>query len=281
MSTDNLQDWVGKLDERQDIATSTTIQALAATFDCRKTFNVGDDVPALWHWAYFPPVTPTSDLGEDGHPQRGGFLPPITLPRRMWAAGRLHFHHPIRLGEFVARSSTVTAVTSKEGRSGKLVFVTVRHQIETADGVAIVEEQDIVYRDIDPVVSKQTTPDNSDLPEAAWRRVVQPTPALLFRYSALTFNSHRIHYDRKYAEDVEGYKGLVVHGPLLATLLLNELRTRLPDAIVETYSFRAVGPLFDISPFFICGAPTSPNTFALWAEGPDGAIATIAEAKTR
>jgi len=232
----------------------------------------------LWHWLYFLPIHPQSELAADGHAKLGGFLPPVLLPRRMWAGGRFEFHHPLRIGETLTRTSRIVDVRHKEGRTGPLVFVVVRHEIGNAEGIALIEEQDIVYREHPkpgaPASAPQPAPSN-----ATWERKVQADDVLLFRYSALTFNGHRIHYDRRYATEVEGYPGLVVHGPLIATMLLELLRRNMPAATVARFSFRAVSPLFDNGAFWICGKPEKDRkAISLWARNEAGRLATTATA---
>ncbi|WP_454743572.1 FAS1-like dehydratase domain-containing protein [Cupriavidus necator] len=280
MSEKNYKEWIGRIEERTDSATEAPIRSLAATLDRPLLCVAGTPVPPLWHWTFFLPTAQTNELGSDGHPEKGGFLPPIELPRRMWAGSRLQFHETVRIGDALTRTSTVSDVTAKDGRSGSLVFVKVHHRILTPRGPAITEEQDIVYR----APAKDGTSAKaaeSKTPVATWRHRVDPTPALLFRYSALTFNTHRIHFDRPYAQNEEGYAGLVVHGPLIATLLLEAFHRERPDLEVVEYAFRAASPLLDIHPFWLCGAPRADGTFDLWAEGHDGRIATIAKASVR
>jgi 3-methylfumaryl-CoA hydratase len=270
---ENLRQWIGKTESVSDVVTPVPIAALAATLDIDASF---DRLPPLWHWLYFLPVHRWSDLGPDGHPKRGGFLPPVPLPRRMWAGGRVEFQHPLRVGESITRTSTIANVQFKEGRSGSLVFVLVRHEIRGSQGVALTEEHDIVYRDLSAAGSGASATDSDD---AVWERMIRPDDVLLFRYSALTFNGHRIHYDRRYATEVEGYPGLVVHGPLIATLLVELLRSNLPQAKVMRFEFRAVSPLFDTEPFSVCGKPESDGrTIRLWAENSGGGLAMTATA---
>jgi 3-methylfumaryl-CoA hydratase len=270
---EQLKQWIGRTETRSDVVTVTPVAALAATLDRADALpQPGETLPPLWHWLYFLPVDRQSDLGADGHAQRGGFLPPVPLPRRMWAGGRLQFHHPLRVGEAITRVSRIVDVKLKQGRTGALVFVLVRHEIGNAEGVAITEEHDIVYRahpaDGEPAVAPIAAP-----ADFAWRRTIRPDEVLLFRYSALTFNGHRIHYDRRYATEVEGYPGLVVHGPLIATLLLDLLRRSLPHANVARFQFRAVSPLFDGAPFAVCGKPVDGGPVRLWAQNAGGALA--------
>jgi 3-methylfumaryl-CoA hydratase len=269
----NLRQWIGKTESVSDVVTPVPIAALAATLDIDASF---DRLPPLWHWLYFLPVHRWSDLGPDGHPKRGGFLPPVPLPRRMWAGGRVEFHHPLRVGESITRTSTIANVQFKEGRSGSLVFVLVRHEISDTQGVALAEEHDIVYRDL--AGAGAGTPASAP-DDVVWQRIIHPDDVLLFRYSALTFNGHRIHYDRRYATEVEGYPGLVVHGPLIATLLVELVRANRPQARVMRFEFRAVSPLFDTEPFTVCGKPESDGrTIRLWAENSRGGLAMAATA---
>jgi 3-methylfumaryl-CoA hydratase len=264
-----LQRRVGKIETRQDQVTAAPVAALAATLDIdAPTPEPGDLLPPLWHWLYFLPLHKHSELGPDGHARLEGFP-----PRRMWAGGRLEFRRALRVGERITRTSTIVSVQQKEGRTGPLVFVLVRHEIAGADGIALTEEHDIVYRGWG---ESKVTP-AAALVDADWERVIHPDDVLLFRYSALTFNGHRIHYDRRYATEVEGYPGLVVHGPLIATLLMDLLRRHLPDANVEKFSFRAVGPVFDTGDFCVCGKLEGERV-RLWAKGAGGALAMTAAA---
>jgi len=276
---DHLKQWTGKTESRSDLAAATPVQALAATLDRDDAApEAGDAVPPCWHWLYFLPLHRQSEIGPDGHPQRGGFLPPVPLPRRMWAGSRIEFVRPLAVGSAITRHSRIADVSGKEGRSGPLVFVRVRHEISDADGICVVDEHDIVYRENpkpgDPVPAAQLAPADPE-----WTRTIHPDDVLLFRYSALTFNGHRIHYDRRYVTEVEGYPGLVVHGPLIATLLLDLLRRSVPDAKLLRFAFRAVKPLFDIAPFQVCGRRAGDGkTIQLWAQDADGALAMDATA---
>ncbi|MEO8280282.1 MAG: MaoC family dehydratase N-terminal domain-containing protein, partial [Ideonella sp.] len=196
MPLDHLQNWIGRSEQRSDDITAMPIAALSATLDRDDPAPTpGSDLPPLWHWMFFNPIAKASEIGPDGHPKRGGFLPPVELPRRMWAGGRLEFNHPLRVGDEVTRSSKILDVKVKQGRSGSLVFVTVRHEITNALGLALSEEHDIVYRDA-PVPGAPTPPPQAAPDDAAFSREVCADPVMLFRYSALTFNGHRIHYDR-------------------------------------------------------------------------------------
>jgi 3-methylfumaryl-CoA hydratase len=222
-----------------------------------------------------------SEIGADGHARRGGFLPPVPLPRRMWAGSQFEFCAPVRVGDAVERRSTIADVTVKDGRTGRLVFVKVRHEVHCngASDPAIVEFHDIVYREARKPNDVEPPPLAAET-GAPWQREIVPDDVLLFRYSALTFNGHRIHYDRKYVTEVEGYPGLVVHGPLIATLLMDLLRRNAPDAQVASFRFRAVRPTFDLHPFKVNGRREG-NTVKLWAQDHEGWLTMDAEATLR
>ncbi|MDA8259521.1 MAG: MaoC family dehydratase N-terminal domain-containing protein [Betaproteobacteria bacterium] len=272
---DHLRTWVGRTEVVEDIVAPSKVAALAATLDRDDAVPVaGDALPPPWHWTLCVPAARQSALGPDGHPARGGFLPPVPLPRRMWAGGRLTFPQPLRVGETVQRRSQVMSVEHKSGRSGELVFVLVRHEFHGPRDLCITEEHDIVYRDL-PGAAGSAVPPAPTFAKAptdsAWERQIVPDDVLLFRYSALTFNGHRIHYDRRYVTEVEGYPGLIVHGPLIATLLVDLLRRKLPRARVATIEFRAVKPVFDIAPFHVCGRPEADGrAVKLWTRDAEG-----------
>lgn len=273
-----LRDWIGRSESRDDLLGATPVAALSATLDRDDPApQAGTVLPPLWHWLYFTPLTRHSELGEDGHARRGGFLPPVPLPRRMWAGGRLDFLQPLRVGETVTRVSTIQDVSVKQGRSGALVFVCVRHEYRSPQGLALAEEHDIVYRDAPALDTPQPAPTPAPRDEQFSREIV-PDPVLLFRYSALTFNGHRIHYDRSYVTGVEGYPGLVVHGPLIATLLLDLLRRQRPDATVRRFAFKAVRPTFDIHPFSVCGKVEG-QAATLWGRDHEGWLTMQATAE--
>lgn len=276
---EQLRNWVGRSTVTEDEATAFPVAALAATLDRDDPLPVpGDELPPLWHWLYFLPLYRTADAGPDGHMRRGGFLPPVPLPRRMWAGGRLEFHRPVRIGEKIRRRSVIRDVSVKHGRSGTLVFVLVRHEITgPADDVAVVEEHDIVYREAARAGAAAPAPDAAPA-DAVWSRTLVPDDLLLFRYSALTFNGHRIHYDRRYATEVEGYPGLIVHGPLLATLLVDLVRRELPDSRISAFQFRAMAPVFDGHPVDACGRPDERGV-RLWIRNARGQVAMDALAQ--
>ena len=278
-----LQSWQERSETMSDVITAAPLRALSATLDRDDPVpEDGSAVPALWHWLYFLPHARQSEIGPDGHPRRGGFLPPVPLPRRMWAGGRLRWEadNPLRVGQEVQRISTIRSVLHKTGRSGELLFVLVEHRFLNHDGLALVEEHDIVYRAAarpgDPVPPPQQPPLAG---QAAWSRTIVPDDILLFRYSALTFNGHRIHYDRQYVTQVEGYPGLIVHGPLIATLLLDLLRRQLPGARVVAFDFKALRPTFDLHPFSVHGKlHEDGRTIDLWAQDHEGLLTMQATA---
>jgi 3-methylfumaryl-CoA hydratase len=272
---ESYQDWIGKTEEIQDQLSASPAQRMAATLNQPTAFVEGAPLPPVWHWLYFLPAVRMDHTSEDGHAKRGGFLPPVTLPRRMWAGGRIVFHQPLHIGERALKKSRVSDVTSKQGKSGDLVFVKITHEIVGENGLALLEEQDIVFRE--PATNSTPLPSQPAPVEAQWSQTITPDPVLLFRYSALTFNSHRIHYDRDYCRNVEGYPGLVVHGPLTATLLLESLRAHVPHRTVKTFSFRAVSPLYDDQPFRVEGR-IDENDAQMWALNPEGSLAMQASA---
>jgi 3-methylfumaryl-CoA hydratase len=276
VNIESLRGWIGRTESRDDVVSPGPVAALSATLDRDDPRpKAGDPLPLLWHWLFFLPIHRQSELGADGHARLGGFLPPVPLPRRMYGGGRIESHRPLCVGDSVSRLSRVEDVTYKEGRSGPLVFVKVRHSISNGAGLALIEDQDIVYRDDSK--PGESVPQASRAPEpASWTREVRPDAVLLFRYSALTFNGHRIHYDRHFTTTAQGYPGLVVHGPLIATMLADLVRNNLPAANVSAFSFRAVAPLFDTNPFRVCGRLDDQRTVKLWAEGPRQELAVEA-----
>ncbi|HTS84624.1 MAG TPA: MaoC family dehydratase N-terminal domain-containing protein [Usitatibacter sp.] len=276
MGVNDFASWVGRSEEREDTATLAPIAALSALLDRDDPPpREGDAAPPLAHWLYFLPVYPESEVGPDGHALKGSFLPPVALPRRMWAGSRLEFLRPLRLGSAIRKRSVIAAVTQKEGRSGPLVFVKVRHEVSDAGGLVLTDEHDIVFRGESALAAADTPAPSGE----AWRREIRPDPVLLFRYSAVTFNSHRIHYDHPYVTRVEGYPGLVVHGPLIATLLVDLLRRNRPDTILRHYRFRAVKPLYDTASFHTCGLPDEGAKSArLWTRDARGALTFEANA---
>ncbi|HEX7007938.1 MAG TPA: MaoC family dehydratase N-terminal domain-containing protein [Alphaproteobacteria bacterium] len=274
-----MRDWVGREETVEDVVTASALAKMSATLGRDDPPPApGDPVPPGWHWMFAHAPAPAAQLGPDGHTRRGGFLPPVAQPRRMWAGGRLTFGPPLRVGQTVTRRSTVLDIAEKTGRSGPLVFVTVRHDYAGPDGSAVVEEQDLVFRAA-PRPGEQAPAPETPL-AATWRRTVSADSTMLFRYSALTFNGHRIHYDHPYATREEGYPGLVVHGPLLATLMLDLVRREAPGRTIERFSFRGMRPVFDTAPFEVAGAPATDGTeVALWITESSGAVAMRASAR--
>ena len=280
MTTPQLQDWIGRSEESETVIEPLRAQALQVSLgDPAPRLAAGDPLPPLWHWLYFWELAAPENLGPEGHPRLGGFLPPVELPRRMWAGSRLTFARPLRIGRSVTRRSTVQSIAEKTGRSGPLVFVTVEHSLSDDEGPAIAELHDIVYR-----AAPQPGPDGAPPPvkpktdpapgRAAWQRRLRPDPILLFRYSALTFNAHRIHYDLDFCRREEGYPGLVVHGPLLATLMVDLARRHCPDRRVGEFSFRALSPVFEGEEITVAGAPNEDLSAAeLWVADGAGALA--------
>ena len=279
LDIDHLRSWIDRTESVHDVATVVPLRALSATLDRDDpAIDLGTEVPPCWHWLYFLPLHRQSEIGADGHAKRGGFLPPVPLPRRMWAGSRIEFRAPVRAGQAISRHSHIADVRMKEGRTGPLVFVNVHHEIRAEGQPAIHEEHDIVYRAMPQ--PGETAPAGVPAPALAdWAREIRPDDVLLFRYSALTFNGHRIHYDRRYVTEVEGYPGLIVHGPLIATLLLDLLRRQLPSAQVRRFSFKAMQPIFDTAPFSVCGRMESDKTIRLWAVTPAGHLAMDASAE--
>jgi 3-methylfumaryl-CoA hydratase len=279
MDMSKFEEWIGKTETREEVIASFPANALAATLDRDDPdYTIGTALPPLWHWLHFLPIFKLSEAGYDGHAALGGFLPPVALPRRMWAGSRLNFLAPMLIGNKLRKTSTIKAIKAKSGRSGQLVFVTVGHQVFDGDTLGIDEEHDIVYREeVTPGATPPAPP--MALESSAFSREINPDPVLLFRYSALTFNGHRIHYDHPFCVQSEGYKGLVVHGPLIATLLLDLLRREYPSATLQSFRFRAVSTIFDSELFSVHGSPEGDcKSFKLWAKREDGTLAMEATA---
>jgi 3-methylfumaryl-CoA hydratase len=264
-----LRSWIGRTASAGDVITPRLAQELGVTLDRDGPRpREGDTCPLAIHWCLAPPMVPQSRLGPDGHPARGDFLPPVPLPRRMWAAGRLEFFDSLRVGDSVERHSKIADVNIKEGRSGRLCFIAVGHEISTPRGLALKERHDIVYRDAPSGDAKQNAPAREEPRKAQWSEAKSADAVMLFRYSALTFNGHRIHYDRQYVAEVEGYPGLIVHGPLQATLLI-EFAASIRSVGPRVFSFRALNPLFDGQEFTL-NAAESEGGLDLWIAGPEG-----------
>lgn len=268
----HLQAWIGREETQSELLTPAMADRFNATFDVAGATQNGDTAPLMIHLCLAPPARLTSELGPDGHPERGGFLPPVPLPRRMWAGGKFTFEDNTRVGETVTRRSVIRDVALKEGRSGPLCFVTVDHHI-TADGRAVLSErQDIVYRPATDTAKDARPPEQP----GAHRRIVDPSAALLFRYSALTFNGHRIHFDAPYTRNVEGYPGLIVHGPLQASLLCR-MAADIRGTPPKQFTFRSLSPLFDDASFTLNGEDTDEG-LRLWTAYENGPVAMEATA---
>lgn len=266
--------WIGRVETARDRITPRQVLQLAATLGADAPCAEGDALPALWHWIGWTPDAPMADLGPDGHPAKGSFLPPVPLERRMWAGGRLEFHAPLRIGEDLHRRSEIVKISEKNGTSGRMVFVTVRHEVTGAAGLAITEEQDIVYI---AMPDRFTPPPPLPAPQAAWRQDVAIDTVRLFRFSAVTFNAHRIHFDLPYATGVEKYPGLVVHGPMQAMLLMQAARARAGNAMPKTYRFRGVRPLFHFDTLSLQGQGGAAGTEALATVQGDGLMCMQAD----
>ena len=269
LDIDHLRQWIGRSEEASDIVTAQLVKGLRATlFQDVGEPMTGEVSPFTVHWCLAQPVFPMSQLGPDGHPTRGGFLPPVPLPRRMWAGGELEFVDPLRVGDEARRTSRISDISVKTGSTGTLCFVSVEHLITSSRGTAIRERQDIVYRELTGGASappKAPPPP----PVAKHKETHISDPVLLFRYSALTFNGHRIHYDRDYVTKVEGYRGLIFHGPLQAALIV-ELAAKLHGGKPpKKFAYRGLQPLFEGSAFSV-NANDNAEGMELWTANAEG-----------
>lgn len=276
---DLLQTWVGRTQVLTDNLHPFAARAFAAALDRPVLPDAGELLPPAWQWLYFLDTPRASGTGMDGHPKTGECLPPPPLPRRMWAAGNMRIEQPLRLGGLAERRTTIKSINAKTGRSGRLVFVNLEHAIVQNDVLCIHEEQNLVYREM-PSASTSLPPGEVGNTDAEWTQTITPNPVLLFRYSAVTYNSHRIHYDREYAIEQEFYPSLVVHAPLLASLLLELVHSQLPEATLTTFKFIAVRPTFVSQPVTANGKRDGKN-LRLWTANEQGelcmsAIATVA-----
>jgi 3-methylfumaryl-CoA hydratase len=281
MDQAELQQYVGRKQTEEDLATAYPVRALAATLGRDEPPpEAGSPVPPGWHGLYFLATAPRDALGRDGLPDETGIMPPLPFPRRMFAGQRMTFHQPIRVGDRITKESELTDLTLKDGSTGKLVFATLTIRISGSDGLCLEEEYDRVFREDVAEGAKNPAPRREPPPDdCPWKVVVEPDPVMLFRYSALTFNPHRIHYDRPYAMEVEGYPGLVVHGPLSLTLLADFARDNNPGKRMTGFHMRARAPLFDTAPFELVGRPSDDgSTCELWAVTPEGTVAMSAGA---
>ena len=267
------QNWLGKSSTSDSYLNVEQANRMAATLDRDPAFQTGDELPPAWHWLYFHDIVKASDLGLEGHPQLGIAMPPVPLRRRMWAGGSFVFHIPMRLGDTVQRTSIIRSITPKEGRSGPLYFVSIEHTLTTKDELNLVEEQTIVYRELSSDAKPgqaQPAPTNADYSQSYALNSIA-----LFRYSALTFNGHRIHYDVDYCREVEGYPNLVIHGPLIATLLLDLYRQQ--GRPLKRFSYQAKSPLF-LPHAFTLNGKTDDHSARLWASNHEGGLAMEANA---
>lgn len=267
MQTVNLQDWIGREETHEDHVVRGPFRRLSGLLDRDDTDET--HVPPLGHWLCFLPGAPQSQLGADGHPQRGGLVPPLPLPMRMAAGSRLTFHSPIPFGADIRRVTRIMSIAEKTGRTGPLAFLTYRYQVFQRATLCITEEFDVVFREKS---GNAGAPPPGEKRTGKVSRTIDPQTPLLFRFSALTYNAHKIHYDREYAIRAEGYPGLVVHGPLLATLLMDLFRRHRPDAAIRTFEYRAQRPVFDLAPFTVNLEDTASGA-DVWACDSDGYIA--------
>jgi 3-methylfumaryl-CoA hydratase len=274
----NFDAWVGREEKRSERIVPSVAEQMAATLAQPLK---GKALPPGWQWLFFNPVVPRTELGVDGHPKRGGFLPPIDLPRRMWAGSRIRYLAPLPIGSVATRRSRIQKIESKSGKRGALTFVTLEHVTHCNEVTCIWEEQDIVYREATPIGQTSAPTPQPHEETAQWSRSVTPDTTLLFRYSALTFNGHRIHYDQSYARDEEGYPDLVVHGPLTATMLQQFAVEQDAGRVLAAFEFRGVTPLFVSQPFQLEGRRLDDHTLSMWARGPHGELAMSATARFR
>ena len=271
MTTLDPASWIGRGESCPDAIDIGHVRKMALSLDTPAPAQ-GDELPLLWQWGLFINGLAYDQLGPDGHPKRGGFLPPADNRNRMWAGGRLEFIQPLRVGIAANRISSITAIKEKDGRTGKLLFVTIQHEYFQGGALCISEEQDVVYREPSPPKLSGSEP----APAPQWSETINPTSTMLFRYSAVTFNGHRIHYDEPYATQVEGYPGLVVHGPMIATLMCRAFRNANPGKVVRSFSYRGLRPLIAPHAFHVAGAVGAAGVAQLWAEQ-DGTLAHKAQ----
>jgi 3-methylfumaryl-CoA hydratase len=277
---DALKRHVGRRHVATDVVTDVPANLLRlALARPEPELREADALPPGWHVLYFLPRFAPDGLRPDGSPADTGVVPPMPLPRRMFAGQTLRFHRPIRIGQTLRQETELTDISTKAGATGPLVFTTVVSRISGPEGLALEDERRTVFREEVAAGERNQAPRRETAPtDTPWRRVVTPEPVLLFRFSALTFNSHRIHYDRRWAMETEGYPGLVVHGPLTATLLIDFARDHHPGCAFRSYTTQARAPLFDTAPFELRGRPTTGGS-ELWAVTPEGTIAMSARAE--
>ncbi|WP_422377125.1 FAS1-like dehydratase domain-containing protein [Roseibium sp.] len=277
LDIDHLRRWIGQEDSASETLSPALVRQFNATFDRSSGETPGDAAPLLIHFCLAQPSVATAELGPDGHAARGGFLPPVPLPRRMWAGGAFAFHGDILIGDELTRRSTVKDVVLKQGRTGPLCFVTVQHDVTANGRPVLTERQDIVFREAASVQETTTKPAVEAAAQGDQFRRIAPSAAYLFRYSAMTFNGHRIHYDKDYVRDVEGYPGLIVHGPLQATLLC-QFAADLKGSCPAEFSFRSIGTIFDTADFTVNAADAEDGSLRLWSAQVGGPVAMEATA---
>ncbi|KFC69613.1 hypothetical protein FG93_03200 [Bosea sp. LC85] len=269
---DALKRWTGRTEEAADLVTPRLVRSFEATFAPHLAPYAEGEAPLALHWCLAPPIAPMGAIGVDGHAAKGEFLPPVPLPRRMWAGGTIETVAPLRTGDEVTRRSVIGDISYKQGRTGPLCFVAVDHELVTPRGVALRERHNIVYREAakpDAAASPAPAPEEPRAADLVWQ--VASSPVFLFRYSAITFNSHRIHYDHPYVTSEEGYDGLVVHGPIQATLLLNIIAT-LSGGEPIRLDYRGVAPLIAGDDFLVKAKRLPDGGIAAWTEGSDGRV---------
>ena len=278
LDLDTLKQHVGRRHVTTDVVTATPANLLRLTFGRPEPeFRDGDTLPPGWTTLYFLPRFAPDQLRADGAPADTGVVPSMPLPRRMFAGQTLRFHRPIRIGHTLRQETELADISMKAGGTGTLVFTTVVNRISGPDGLAVEDERRTVFREEVKAGERNQAPRRDPAPaDVPWRRVVTPEPILLFRFSALTFNSHRIHYDRRWAMETEGYPGLVVHGPLTSTLLIDFARDNNPGRVFRSYTTQARAPLFETAPFELRGRPI-PGGCELWAVTPEGTVAMSAQ----
>ncbi|WP_395708858.1 MaoC family dehydratase N-terminal domain-containing protein [Reyranella sp.] len=279
MSLEKLREWVGRTRAVEDLVTPFPVRALSATLDEPDPDPVaGDALPPLWHWLFFLEAARLSKVGSDGHAERGDFLPPVPLPRRMWAGSRFAFTgEPLRIGETARRTSRIKSVGPKTGSTGSMVFVTVEHTVAGSRGTAFVEDHDIVYREAPKPSERQREPKPAPV-DATWSRKIVADPVLLFRFSALTFNGHRIHYDQPYVTAVEGYPGLIVHGPLMGLVQMELARRSNPGRIPRRFEFRALAPVYAGPAFSVQARQEPDGSVTTWIADSNGGLAQLGKA---
>lgn len=271
-------EWKPSVETETENIDLTQVRKMAGVLDIDEAeFNEGTPLPPMWHWLFFLHRAPTANIGPDGHPKRGGFFPPIELQRRMFAGEQIKFHAPLLVGQPATRTGTITRLDEKEGRNGRMVLASAQYRIEQNGELCVEDTHDIVY-----IGGGGTTPapgpDSFLAPDHGWHREIKADPVFLFRYSALSFNSHRIHYDREYAQNEEGYPGLIVHGPLTALLLAELARTNV-EAPMTQFSFRGRAPIFEPWPFHVVGELGDDGTAELQAVRNDATVAMTATAQ--